>query len=142
MSDDVESRESENMKTQKDARLCLVVGWDRAGNNGTTQAATNDSDLSDSRDVTSEQLRAKVDENADLSDFQKERLYALLSKYRSHLTKRPGRCSHFEYKFEITEDMPKSRSARPIAFPLRAQVKEQIQEMLKDNILEESFLII
>ena len=34
--------------------------------------------------------------------------------------------------------MPKSRNARPITFALRAQVKEQIQEILKDNVLEES----
>ena len=64
---------------------------------------------------------------------------ALLSKYRSHLTKRPGRCKQFEYKFEMTGEMPKSRNTRPISFALRAQVKEQIQEMVNDNILEESF---
>jgi len=29
---------SEDMKTQKDARLCLVAECDKAGNNGTTQA--------------------------------------------------------------------------------------------------------
>jgi hypothetical protein len=126
MSDDVQSRDSGDMKTQKDARLYLVAGCDRAGTDGTTQATTNNSHQSDSRDVTSEQLRAKVDENADFSDFQKERLYALLSKYRSHLTKRPGRCNHFEYKLKMAGDMPKSRSARPIPFALRAQVKEQI----------------
>jgi len=84
-----------------------VAGCDRAGTNSTTQATINNSGLSDSRDVTSEQLRAKVDENADLSDFQKEQLYALLSKYRSHLTKRPGRCNQLEYKFEMTGEMPK-----------------------------------
>jgi len=139
MSDDIESRKSEDMKTQKDARLCLVAGCDKTGTNGTTQATINSSDLSDNRNVTSEQLRAKVDENADLSDFQKERLYAILSKYGSHLTKRPGRCNHIEYTFEMTGDMPKSRNARPVTFTVRAQIKEQIQEMLKDNILEESF---
>ena len=142
MSDDIESRKSGDMKTQKDARLCLVAGCDKAGNNGTTQATIIHSDLSDSRDVTSKQIRAKIDDNADLSDFQKERLYTLLSKCRSHLTKRPDRCNHFEYKFEMTGDMPKSRKARPIPFALRAQVKEQIQGILKDNILEENFLII
>ena len=29
MSDDIESRKSEDMKTQKDARLCLVAGCDK-----------------------------------------------------------------------------------------------------------------
>ena len=41
-SDVIESRKSDNMKTQKDARLCLVAGCDKAGTNGTT---TNNSDL-------------------------------------------------------------------------------------------------
>ena len=80
MSDDIESRMSEDMKTQKDARLCLVAGCDKAGTNGNTQATLNNTDLSDSTVVTSEHLRVNVDENADLSDFEKERLYALLSK--------------------------------------------------------------
>jgi hypothetical protein len=35
--------------------------------------------------------------------------------------------------------MPKSRNDRPITLALRAQVREQIQEMLKDGILEKSF---
>jgi hypothetical protein len=39
----------------------------------------------------------------------------------------------------MTGDMPKSRNTRPIPFALRAQVREQIQEMLKDDILEKSF---
>jgi len=75
-----------------------------------------------------------------LSDFHKE-LYALLLRYRKHLTKRPGRCNQFAYKFEMTGDMPKSRNARPMPFALRAEVREQKQEMLKDYILENLFLI-
>ena len=36
-------------------------------------------------------------------------------------------------------DMLKSRNAQPIPFALRAQVREQMQEMLEDDILEKSF---
>ena len=36
-------------------------------------------------------------------------------------------------------DMPNSANSRPIPFALREQVREQIQVMLKDGILEESF---
>jgi len=46
----------------------------------TTQVTINNSDLSDSRDVTSEQLRAKIDENATLSNFQEEQLYGYTAK--------------------------------------------------------------
>jgi len=54
MSDDIESRKSEDMKTLKDARLCLVAGCDKTGTNSTTQTTINSSDLSDNRNVTSE----------------------------------------------------------------------------------------
>ena len=37
--------------------------------------------------------------------------------------------------------MPKSRNARPIPFALGAQVREQNQEMLRDDILENSFSV-
>ena len=139
MSDNMESGKNGDMKTQKDARLCLVASCDRAETNNTSQATISKPDVSDSTDVTTEQLRAKIDENANLSDFQKEQLYALPLRYKSHVTKRPGRCNQFEYKFEMTGDMPKPRNAQPITFALRAQVREQIQEMLKDDILEKSF---
>jgi hypothetical protein len=126
------------MKTQKADRLYPVASCDRAGTNGPTQTAISNADPPDSKNVTSEQLRAKIDES-DLSDFQKEQIYALLLKYKNHLTKRPGRYNQFEYKFEMTGDMPKTRNARPIPFALGAQVRYQIQEMLKDGILEKSF---
>ena len=98
MGDNIESEKSD-MKTQKDAGLCLAASCDRADTNGSTQATISSSNPSDSRDVTTEQLRAKINENANLSDFQKEQLYALLLRYKRHLTKRPGRCNQFEYKF-------------------------------------------
>jgi hypothetical protein len=40
----------------------------------------------------------------------------------------------------MTEDMPKSRNATPISFLLRAQVREQREEMLED-ILEKSLIV-
>jgi hypothetical protein len=54
LNDDVESGKSEDMKTQKEAKLCLVANCDRAETNDTTQATISNSALSDSRDVTSE----------------------------------------------------------------------------------------
>jgi len=74
LSDNIESGTSENMKTQKETKLYLVISCDRAETNDTTKATISNSDLSDSRDVTAEQLRAKIDENDNLSDFQKEQL--------------------------------------------------------------------
>jgi hypothetical protein len=65
----MESGKSEDMKTQKEAKPYLVASCDRAETNDTTQATISNSDLSDSRDITPEPLRAKIDENDNLSDF-------------------------------------------------------------------------
>ena len=78
LSDNIDSGKSEDMKTQKEARLCLVASCERAETNDTKQATLSNSDPSDSRDVTSEQLRAKINENENLSGFQKKQLHALL----------------------------------------------------------------
>jgi len=51
--------------------------------------------------------------------------------------KRPGKCTQFVYEFKIEGSMPHSANSRLIPFALRNQVREQIQEMLKDGILEE-----
>lgn len=45
----------------------------------------------------------------------------------------------FEYEFKIEGGMPISANSRPIPFALKAPVQEQIQAMLKDGILEESY---
>jgi hypothetical protein len=44
----------------------------------------------------------------------------------------------FEYEFKIG-DMPPTANSRPIPFALMAPVREQIQAMLRDGILEESY---
>jgi len=96
--------------------------------------------MTDRRMITAEQLRGKVSENNNLSPQQQEDLYNVLIKYQQHLTKRPGKCTKFEYEFKIEGSMPTSANSRPIPFALRYQVPDQIQIMLKDDILEESFL--
>jgi hypothetical protein len=93
----------------------------------------------DDRIITSDQLRAKVCENNKLSLQQREEIYGLLLKYQQHLTKRPGRCSVFEYEFQIEGDMPTNANFRPIPFALRAPVRVHVQAMLRDGILEESY---
>jgi hypothetical protein len=70
---------------------------------------------------------------------QQQELYEVLIRYQQHLTKRPGRCNVFEYEFKIEGDMPPTSNSRPIPFALRAPVREQIQAMLKDGILEKSY---
>jgi hypothetical protein len=55
------------------------------------------------------------------------------------MNKKPGRCKDFKYQFNIQGKPPKQMSSRRIPFALRKQVREQIQEMVADGILEEFF---
>jgi hypothetical protein len=73
-----------------------------------------------------------------LSTEQQEDLYNVLAKYRQHVKKRPRKCKQFVYEFKIEGSMPHSANSKTIPFALRNQVREQIQAMLKDGILEES----
>jgi hypothetical protein len=83
--------------------------------------------------ITAEQLRGKVSENK-LSTQQREELYNVLATYQQHLTKRPCKCHKFVYEFQIEGSTPTSANSRPTPLALR----DQIQIMLQDNILEES----
>jgi hypothetical protein len=93
----------------------------------------------DDRDITEEQLRNKLQERNHLSTEQQQRLYEILLKYLPQLTKCPGKCTQFEYEFTVEGSAPVSSNSRPIPFALREQVREHIQIMLRDDILEESF---
>jgi hypothetical protein len=93
--------------------------------------------MTDDRMITAEHLHGKVSENNHLSPQQQEDLYNVLIKYQQHLAKRPRKCAKFEYEFKIDGSIPTSANSRPIPFALRDQVGDQIQVMLKDDILEE-----
>ena len=122
-----------------DARLCLNTSYFEPNYVKTSQKSEAKVNSLDDRMITADQLRAKVCENNILSPQQQKELYGVLMKYQQHLTKRPGRCNMFEYEFKIEGDMPPTANSRPIPFALRAPVREQIQEMLRDGILEESY---
>ena len=92
----------------------------------------------DDRTISEEQLYTKVCEYNRLSPEQQEDLYNVLAKYRQHLTKRPGKCTQFAYDFKIEGSLTHSANSRPAPFALRNQVRDKIQAMLKDGILEES----
>jgi hypothetical protein len=122
--------------------VCCVATHEAAKVKG-TQKMQPRKDLeqaqNDDRDISRENLSMKINECRNLSIQQKRELYEVLVKYKTHLTKRPGRCTTFEYAFQIMGSAPTSANSRPIPFALREQVREQIQIMLKDGILEESF---
>jgi hypothetical protein len=73
-----------------------------------------------------------------LSGEEKAVLLEVLTKYQEHFDTKPGKCNVFEYEFRMQGDLPKSSNARAIPFSLRQEVREQIQEMIRNGILEVS----
>ena len=71
-----------------------------------------------------------------LSYEEKWALLQVVHKYREHLVERPGKCNMFEYEFQMQGELPKSCNSRPIPFSLRREVREQIEEMINNDILE------
>jgi hypothetical protein len=92
-------------------------------------------DSSDTRSLRKD-LNALVDQVVALNEVQKEDLYAVLIKYLSHMTTKPGKCTLFSYKFQVDSDKPIEGYSRPIPFATRPAVREQIDQMLRDDILE------
>jgi len=135
-----ESRKNMNDATNK-RTLCFTTTCSKT-NAVDTQRKQQGLDTrqitTEDRMITAEQLRGKVSEN-NLSPQQQEDLYNVLIRYQQQLTKRPGKCTKFEYEFKIEGSEPTSANSRPIPFALRDQVRDQIQVMLQDDILEESF---
>jgi hypothetical protein len=69
---------------------------------------------------------------------QKQKLAAILMKHQGNFTKKPGKCKGFEYTFQVQGQLPKSTYSRPLPFALRPAVGEEIRQLIKDDILEES----
>jgi hypothetical protein len=83
-------------------------------------------------------LSALINANGNLNGSQKGRLIDLLSKYRRCFTGTPSKCNVFEYQFRVNEDRPIVEYSRPIPFAVRPAVRNQIRQMLQDDILEYS----
>jgi hypothetical protein len=90
----------------------------------------------DVRALSARDLRKKVNESNKLSHEQKESLFHMLSKYRAHFTSKPGLYNIFEYEFEVQCSEPIVGHTRTIPFSVRPAVREQIRQMMADNVLE------
>ena len=110
--------------------LCLATTCPKTDDVTSPQESGTNKLRPDDGTISEERLRAKVCEDNRLTAEQQEDLYKVLAKYRQQLTKRPGKCTQFEYEFKIEGSVPYTANSRPIPFALRNQVPEQIQEML------------
>ena len=99
---------------------------------------TPEQDFSDPRSLLKPDLSALIEQVANINIIQKKELYKVLVKYIGSFTSKPGVCNLFSYKFQVEADRPLVGYNRPIAFALRPAVRLQIEQMLKDGILEAS----
>ena len=131
--------DSENVNTTVNATTNTEVNYFQTTTSDTYHTISYMNDAPDQRVITPNEFKSKISEYKDLNENQRDQLLAVLTKYQRHLTRRPGKCSEFEYQFNIEGKLPKSASSRTISFALR-DVRAQIQDMLIDDILEESYL--
>ena len=90
----------------------------------------------DPRSLLAADLSSLVERVTSLSASEQNELYQVLLRYEDHLTTRPGKCNLFTYRFQVNADKPIVSYSRPIPFALRPAVREQIQQMIEDGILE------
>jgi hypothetical protein len=104
-----------------------------------TEIPNSEPDPSDPRSLRKTDLSALVGQIINIREEQKEDLYRVLEKYVGNMTTKPGRCKLFKYKFQVELDKPIVGYSRPIPFATRPAVREQINLMLKDGIIETSY---
>jgi hypothetical protein len=83
-------------------------------------------------------LKTKVDEATYLNKSERERLFNLLVPYLDHFTDKPEKCNLMTYKFEVENPGAIVGHSQAIPFSVRKEVRGQIEQMLKDGIIEHS----
>jgi hypothetical protein len=92
-------------------------------------------DLRDPRQVSELELKKLIMNKNNLEMPQKENLSEILKRYTEFLTTRPGKCKVYEYKFNITDTTPIIGHSRTVPYSARADVRNQIEQMMDDGIL-------
>jgi hypothetical protein len=67
---------------------------------------------------------------------QREEVRAILRKYQESFSSTPGLCVNFEYGFELTDHAPFSYRERPVPYAIRDAVREQMEMMIRQGIIE------
>jgi hypothetical protein len=103
-----------------------------------TQKVNTDNRATDNRAITTDQIRELINKLENLTSNQKQKLTALLMKHQGNITNKPVKCRRFEYTLQVQGQLPKSTYSRPLPFELRTADGEEIRQLMKDNIVEES----
>jgi hypothetical protein len=83
-----------------------------------------------------EKLFQAINHSCEMNEKQKLQLFEVLNKYSVNFSEKPGKCKLLKYKFDVKTDQPLRSFFRPVPFAMRNAVKNQIQEMIRDDILE------
>ena len=85
---------------------------------------------------SNEEIDHKIEYTEGLSASEKIKLKNLLVKYRSVFNKKTGRLKNYNYEFKLKNKEYFFKKTYPIPLKYVDKVKEQIDIMLKNNILE------
>jgi hypothetical protein len=92
----------------------------------------------DKRSVTNQELHAKVEEATNLGAWERQDLFRMLCQYQKHFTAKPGKCTLMKYKFEMENSELIVGSNRVVPFSVRKEVREQLNQLLEDKVIEPS----
>jgi hypothetical protein len=92
--------------------------------------------VKESRNMTQNQLYDMVRGNENLNQYEKKCLFNVLRTYLQNMTTKPGKCNLFQYKFQVKTDKAIVGYSRLIPFSERPAVREQIEQMINDEVLE------
>jgi hypothetical protein len=95
-------------------------------------------DILGHRSTSTPELAKVINWNEHLTIPQKESLIEVMEKYRSSFTSRPGGCNLLQYEFKLTDDRPVMRYSRAVSFAVRPIIREQVLQMIDDNVFEVS----
>lgn len=79
-----------------------------------------------------------VNENQSLNEDQKIQLKQLLEKHNKIFSKKPGRCNAYEHKIEVYSNKPFVQRSYPIPICHQNAVQNEIDRMLREDIIERS----
>lgn len=93
------------------------------------------SKINDSNDI-SEELSSVAYKISRLSNSQKEQVKNLLLKYKKLFSDKPGCVKDFEYRIKLTTENPIIRKYYSVPLKWRKRVRELLNSMLCDGIIE------
>jgi hypothetical protein len=111
-------------------------------NEGVKQSPIHSSETRDKtierRNISIEDLTRMIGKQEQLSREQKEQLFIVLAKYVNNFTSRPGKCRTYAYGFQVNSHAAIRSPAKPIPFSLREAVRKEINQMIREDIIEVS----